>query len=109
MMSDAISRMVRRVAVHLRTCKPGLASAQGHVVTQFNRQLELFLITKLIVNAMVHIPDAQGSVGENAKRCETLRRLAFLQRSSLDKNVSSDYHLLADCAPPVTMDEGRRS
>ena len=101
--------MAPRVAMHLRTCKHGLASAQGHVVTQLNRQLELFRIAKLIVNAMVHVPDAQGSVGETAKPCETIRRLAFLQRSSLDKNVSSDYHLLADCAPPVPMDEGKRS
>jgi hypothetical protein len=101
--------MAPRVAMHLRTCQRGLASAQGHVVTQFNRQFEFSRTKKPFVNAMVHVPDAQGPVGETAKPYEAIHRLAFLRRSSLDENVSSDYHLLADCARPVPMDEGRRS
>src|SRR6476660_2043624 len=101
--------MAPRVAMHLRTCKRGLASAPGHVVTQFNRQIELSPIARLVVTAMVLVSDAQRPVGETAKPCETISRLAFLRRSSLDKGVSSDHHLLADCASPVPMDEGRRS
>src|SRR4029077_1479246 len=57
---------------------------------------------------MVHLPDAQGTMGETAKYRKTSPQLAFLGRSRLDKGLSSNAFLLASGAPEIPLDESAR-
>ena len=47
-------------------------------------------------------------MGETAKSCETIPRLAFVGGSGLDKNLSRNVPLLVSSAPALLMDEGAR-
>jgi hypothetical protein len=57
---------------------------------------------------MVHLPEAQGPLGETAKYGEARPRFAFLRGPSLDKDLSCNPPLLVCRAPPLPVDEDPR-
>jgi len=57
---------------------------------------------------MVHLPEAQGPLGEIAKYGEARPRFAFLRRLSLDKDLSCNAPLMLCGALLLPVDEDPR-
>jgi hypothetical protein len=96
------------MALYLRARQPGLASTPSQLVESFQWQLEFARIAKFALDAMVYVPDAQGSLGQAAEPSQTTYWLACLWESSVDKGVSHDADSLVSHAPELLLDESVR-
>ena len=70
-----------------------------------NGSLNSLELRNSALDAMVNFPHAQGSLGETAKSCKGIPRLAFLRRPSLDKDLSCNIPLLVGRTPALPLDE----